>query len=183
MKRLATLTLGAFIFMTFSAQAITVKELERGKIDIDFVKSQPDNYLKARGVFKAPVSKVWKTLTDFENYPSYYESVTKSEIRSKKGNKYTVYVEFKFPWPVNKVWVLNEYTLDQSRKQIKWTMLKGNLKNSDGSGSWKLKSFKKNTLATYRLNFEQATGASQWVKKQVLYRSIPSVFSYLEQQM
>ena len=182
MKKLAAFTFSVFVAMTLSAQAMTSKGLEKGEIDIQFVQKKPASYLKARGVFKAPVNKVWKTLTDFNHYSRYYESVVKSEVRAKKGNKYTVYVEFDFPWPINKIWVLNEYTLDPSKKQIKWKMLKGNLKNSDGSGSWKLKPFKKRTLATYRLNLEEG-GMSQWVKKQVLYRNIPSVFGFLDKQM
>ena len=164
--------------VAFDADAATFKQLEKGEVDIQFVQKK----LKARGIFKAPTKKVWETLTDFENYPKYYESVTRSEIRAKKGNQYDVYVEFKFPWPIGKVWVLNRYTLDKSNYRLKWTMLKGTLKNSDGAGSWTLKPVKDKTLATYKLNMDEG-GATQWVKKQALYRSIPSVFKYLDKQM
>lgn len=183
MKHIKTgLTALAIPLFALQAQAaVSFAEMERGKLDLQVVK-QAQPFIQARGIFKQPVDKVWKALTDFKNYPRYYESAVKSEIRAANGNQYVVYVEFDFPFPVNKVWVLNRYTVDHQRKQLRWTMLDGNLKNSDGAGSWSLEAYKGKTLATYRLNVEEG-GAQQWIQKQALFRNVPSVFSYLERQI
>jgi uncharacterized membrane protein len=171
-----------FFLLTPSAFATSLTELEKGQIDIRVIETQNPNYLQAQGIFDAPVEKVWQTLTDFKNYPRYYQNLTQSEIRSRRGNQAKVYVKFDFPFPVNQIWVLNEYTLDQKNKRLSWKMLDGNLKNSDGIGSWSLKAYKGKTLATYRLNIN-GSGASNWLQKQAVFQSTPNVFKYLNEKI
>lgn len=173
----------AFSLLTLQAQAaISIAELEQGKLDVELIERSSQNYIQARGLFKQPVDKVWAALTDFKNYPRYFKSAVKSEVRASKGNQHVVYVEFDFPFPVNKVWVVNRYTVDNARKRLSWTMLDGNLKDSSGAGSWSLQPHKGGTLASYRLDVNKG-GAKQWLQKQAVFRSVPSVFSYLERQI
>lgn len=180
MKKQILMGLAASLFSLQAQAALSVKELNQGKVDITFVQAKPKPYLKTRGILNASVNQSWKAITDFQNYTRYFESITKSEVKSIKGNQAKVYVEFQFPWPVGKVWVLNQYTMDPSRKKLSWIMLDGNLKDSDGAGSWQFQPYKNKTLATYTLNLD---GGNQWVKKQALYQSIPGVFSYLNRQI
>ena len=166
---------------TLSAQALNMQQLEKGEVDVQVVEaSQP--YIQARGVFNAPVDKVWAALNDYDNYERYYQSVSESTVRSKQGSKARVYVKFDFPAPISDIWVLNEYTRNDANKVLSWRMLKGNLQNSDGAGSWSLKPYKGKTLATYRLNVN-TSGASGWLQKQAVLRSTPGVFNYLNKQI
>lgn len=162
--------------------AKSMQALEKGELDIELVDAAQD-YIQAKGIFDAAPEKVWQVLTDFKNYSRYYESVVQSEVRSQKGNNTNVYVKFDFPFPVGDIWVLNQYTLDKGAKRLSWKMLEGNLKNSDGAGSWSLAPYKGGrTLATYRLNVETG-GVSNWVQKQAIYRTTPAVFKRLNQYM
>lgn len=186
MKRLLPLALCALlthtIFTAPASAALSLNALEKGEVDIALIDARQD-YIQAKGIFDAPPEKVWKALTNFSAYPRYYESVVQSQVRSTQGNQANVYVKFKFPFPVGEIWVLNQYTLDAKSRKLSWKMLDGNLKNSDGSGSWSLSPYKGGrTLATYRLNVD-GSGASNWLQKQAVFRSTPAVFKYLNQQI
>ncbi|MBT9546641.1 MAG: SRPBCC family protein [Candidatus Sericytochromatia bacterium] len=175
------LALGLGLLTGASASATTLADLERGQLDIRLIDTSGQDYIQAQGIFDAPIEKVWKTLTDFKNYPRYYQNLTRSEIRSRSGNQAKVYVKFNLPFPVNEIWVLNQYTLDAQNKRLSWKMLDGNLKDSDGVGSWTLKPHKGKTLATYRLNVNPSGG--NWLQKQAIFQTTPRVFQYLNQQM
>ena len=178
---LACLTI-AISFSPAAQAAKSLQALEKGELDITLVDAAQD-YIQAKGIFNAPPEKAWKILTDFKNFPTYYESVVKSEVRSQKGNTSEVYVKFSFPFPVGEIWVVNQYTLDPRAKRLSWKMREGNLKNSDGAGSWTLAPYKGGrTLATYRLNVD-GSGASTWLQKQAIYRTTPAVFQRLNQYM
>lgn len=178
---LASLTV-VFSFSPAVQAATSLQALEKGELDITLVDAAQD-YIQAKGIFNASPEKAWKVLTDFKNFPTYYESVVKSEIRTQQGNTRKVYVKFSFPFPVGEIWVVNQYTLDAAARRLSWKMLEGNLKNSDGAGSWNLAPYKGGrTLATYRLNVD-SSGASNWLQKQAFYRSTPAVFKRLNQYM
>lgn len=174
------LTYGLHHSPALAAKSMTA--LEKGELDIALIDASQD-YIQAKGIFDAPPEKVWAALTNFGAYPKYYESVVQSQVREKQGNQAKVYVKFKFPFPVGEIWVLNQYTLDNANRKLSWKMLDGNLKNSDGSGSWSLSPYKGGrTLATYRLNVD-GSGASNWLQKQAVFRTTPAVFKYLNQQI
>lgn len=179
MKHLSPLLLPVLLFSDASAAAVSLAEMEKGQLDIRLIDSQQSPYIQARGLFDAPVEQVWQTLTDFSGYPQYFQNLTRSEVRSRQGNRAQVYVRFDFPFPINQVWVLNEYLLDSRNKRLSWRMLDGNLKNSDGSGSWTLQPYQGKTLATYRLN----VSSGQWLQQQAILRSTPGVFRYLNQKI
>lgn len=185
MRYLRLLSLGVVACLLVTPAAFAAKsmaDLEKGELDIALVDASQD-YIQAKGIFDAPPEKVWAALTDFAAYPKYYESVVQSQVRAKQGNQARVYVKFKFPFPVGEIWVLNQYTLDNASRRLSWKMLDGNLKNSDGSGSWSLSPYKGGrTLATYRLNVD-GSGASNWLQKQAVFRSTPAVFKHLNQQI
>jgi len=172
----------AFSLPAQAQSTLSLQALEQGQVDIQLIKSSAQHYIQAQGIFDAPPDKVWRALTDFKNYPRYYESIVKSEIRSQQGNQAQVYVKFNFPFPLEDLWVLNQYTLDPVNRRLSWKMLEGNLKDSDGSGSWTLSAHKGKTLGTYRLNV-RSSGAAQWVQNQAIFRTTPAVFKYLNRQI
>ncbi len=180
---LLPLLLSTALSLPLAAQAASLAELERGQLDLQLYETQSSSpYIQARGLLNVPVEKAWQALTDFGDYPRYFQNLTRAETRSRQGNKAQVYVTFDFPFPFNQVWVLNEYRIDTARRQLTWKMLDGNLKNSNGSGSWTLQPYKGKTLATYRLSVSRG-GLQDWVQQQAFYQLAPSIFRHLNAQI
>lgn len=182
-----TLTKGVAPLLMLAAVLATpapalAQNLKPGQVDVKVIDKAAQPYIEAKGVFDAPPDKVWRALTDFPNYTRYYESVVQSEVRARQGNQAKVYVKFDFPFPINTVWVLNQYTLDNTNKRLSWKMLDGNLKDSAGDGSWTLTPYQGKTLGTYRLNLK-GSGAGGWVQKQAVLSTTPAVFKHLNQQI
>ncbi len=172
-----TLTLTLFMMAAIPVNAIAAPsaKVKQGGVDVKVVESSSP-YVEAQGIFNAPVDKVWNALTDFQNYPRYFKDVEQAKIRAQGGDKANVYV--KFDLPVGDLWVINEYQMNKANRRLSWKMIDGNLKGSDGSGSWTLTPYQGKTLATYRLSVK-GSGASNWIQRKAIQSTAPDVFEYL----
>ena len=180
---LLPLLLTSLLGAPLASEAASLAELERGQLDLQLLETRSRNpYVQARGLLDVPVEKAWQALTAFSDYPRYFQNLTRAETRTRQGNKAQVYVTFDFPFPFNQIWVLNEYQIDAARRQLSWKMLDGNLKNSNGSGSWTLRPYKGKTLATYRLSVSQG-GLNDWIQQQAFYQLAPAIFKHLNTQI
>lgn len=134
---------------------------------------------KAVGVIDAPVETVWAALGDYNNYPRFMPSLpvafivdgrVVAEVKKRqrwsrrqlealldkhkldKPNSDTIYFYqvLNVPSPVRDRWYLLEMKRGPKQHTARWTLVVGNLR--DTNGSWELKPFAggdKRTLATY----------------------------------
>ncbi len=98
-------------------------------------------------IIKAPLDKVYKVITDYENYPKFLTEQTGVTIKSRNGN----IVEATFGL---KVVMEIKYTLrmvESPPNKLAWTMVDGQMMKSN-TGSWLLESQGENeTKATYSI--------------------------------
>lgn len=150
-------------------------------VNVILVGSGDTKQIKATGLIRAPIQKVWKTLTDYGNYPRFMPKTATSKIHSRKGNAAIVTMKLDLPFPFKGTWYTNKYTEIPSRYYYEWSMLKGSIKSN--SGSWQLIKKGNFTHGTYRVQTNPGVPLiPQWIIDTATKNTIPSIFTAVEKR-
>lgn len=122
-----------------SKPQVTVKAIDHGPGKLKEV--------QASGLLAAPPAKVWKALTNYNAYATFFPRIASSKLDSRKGNTAVATMRLNLPFPLQGTWYTNRYEENAQAMILKWTMIKGSLKSN--VGGWTLKPQGTGTLATY----------------------------------
>jgi uncharacterized membrane protein len=156
-----------------SASKVDVKLLDQGD-------GKPKT-VKAAGVINAPLAKVWKVLTHYNDYQKFMPRVASSKLESRAGNLAQATYQLDAPWPLNGTWYTNRYVETPANHAIRWSMLKGSIKHNEGS--WQLRAQGNATHATYTVMADLGIPAiPKWIYGEVTKTTVPSIFEAVEKQ-
>jgi ribosome-associated toxin RatA of RatAB toxin-antitoxin module len=156
-----------------SAGKVEVKLLDQGD-------GRPKT-VKAAGLINAPLAKVWKVLTHYNEYHKFMPRVSSSKLESRSGNLAQATYQLDAPWPLNGTWYTNRYVETPANHAIRWSMVKGSIKHNEGS--WQLRAQGNATYATYTVIADLGIPAiPKWIFGEVTKTTVPSIFEAVEKQ-
>ena len=121
--------------------------------------------------FEVEAQKIFKVLTDYENYPKFMDGVSSVEVVSRSGNtavvKYNINIIKKFTYTINIKEVENQ--------SVSWTFKEGDLFKSN-NGSWIIKDNNNGTCdVTYKLDVDFKVMVPGMISKQLVSSNLPSM--------
>ena len=130
------------------------EKLKRGDILISFHPSPRSGLSEVTGImlFDAPLTLVWKVLTDYPDYARFLPNVAQSQVTRQEGPASWVKVQVRNPWPSPDFNYSLKFTAHADLHELEFNQEEGNLKTL--YGRWKLEPFAPNpkqTQAAYTL--------------------------------
>ena len=185
---------GVWIIQEVIAIELTQKEKER------LAKGEVIVYLKAvRGPIKegtaiglidVPPKRVFKVVTDNEDFEQFMPYVKQSDVERMKEGSIINYQYLDFPFPIGdryyKLHILNTIENTNKGKVFKsaWTYVKGSGNIKDTYGSWILEEYGQGkTLATYVVCTDPGGGIPKWALNMATKISLPQVIDRVRQRV
>lgn len=133
----------------------------------------------ATGVINVPIHKVWKALTDYGAYSRYMPRVSSSQLQTRNGNNAVCTMKLDLPFPLQGTWYTNRYLESPQNHTIRWEMIKGSIK--DNQGSWQLKKQGNATFGTYTVRTHLGSlPIPNWMIDTASKQTVPSIFEAVE---
>ena len=160
----------AWCFAVPSDDGETDKKLRKGEILVTLPETPDDRILSGRaaGIIRAPIDRVWKTISDYNNMYKFMPNlpvtfIVDEEVLNEMNTKHewdrrefedmldkyrlhklksdTVYFYnvLAMPFPIADRWYLLKMIRTPEAHTVTWWLLIGNMKINDGS--WKLETF------------------------------------------
>lgn len=129
-------------------------------------------------VFDVEQEKVFKVLSDLENYPDFMTGVEKVEVLESKGNqikaRYDLNLIKKFSYTMN-------HTIEAPNK-ISWSLVSGDfMKRSDGS--WELKDLGDGkTEVSYKVDIDFKVMVPGMISKKLVSSNLPSMMKSVQEK-
>lgn len=146
----------------------TQQRLAEGEIILDIRKEGQKSIVSAQAKPKVAAKWIWRALEDYEKFPLFFPNmqdcrIEKREKRSEDEEVLHVYNELIVSF--KKIFYTLELTHRPKEGMIRWKMLSGNIKHTEGF--WKIVPEGENTWITY----EVYTDPGMWVP-QFIYESM-----------
>ena len=191
MKRSLKYIAAIILFAVPGIQEVTAIELtqnERAQLAngevIVFLKSirGPIKEGTAMGVVEAPPEKVFRVVTDNEDFEQFMPYVKQSDVERLTEASIINYQYLDFPFPIRdryyKLHILRRIENTNEGKIFKstWTYVKGSGNIIDTYGSWTLEKYPKGkTLVTYVVCTDPGGSLPKWVLNMATEISLPQV--------
>ena len=199
MKRLMTsivviILLGLWIIQEVTAIELTQTEHERlakGKV-IVYLKAArgPIKEGTAIGVIDVPPEKVFRVVTDNEDFEEFMPYVKQSDVERIKERSIMNYQYLDFPFPIGdryyKLHILHTIENTDNGKVFKstWTYVKGSGNIKDTYGSWILEEYGQGkTLATYVVCTDPGGSLPKWALNMATKISLPEIIDRVRQRV
>ncbi|PKL78647.1 MAG: hypothetical protein CVV27_03030 [Candidatus Melainabacteria bacterium HGW-Melainabacteria-1] len=154
-----------------------------GNVDVKAVDHGPGKLkeVKAVGYIDAPPAKVWKAIIDYGGYAKFMPRMKKSTLETRNANMAIATMYLDLPFPFSGTWYTNRYDENPKAMSLKWRMLKGSIKHTDGG--WSLKAQGKGTLATYIVRTDPGVPLiPKILADEATKRTIPDIFKAVERR-
>ncbi len=179
-----------FVFLLISthASADLVTKLAAGEVVIkttDATDTRPQK-VKAVGVIKAPMEKIWPLIDQCAQYPKTMLRIHKAKEISRKNNRVRCQITVELPFPLSNLTCTTDaiHTVKPGVLYKRaWTLVKGDYKTN--SGSWTLAPFQDSlteTLVVYETNAEPNIALPDWIRKSAQEKTLPDLFMHLRKQ-
>ena len=122
-------------------------------------------------VFDVAIDKLFKVITDYENYPDFMDGVSSVNLIERKGNKAKVEFHINIIKKFNYTLLLTE----EAPNKLSWTFESGDLfKRSEGA--WELKdNGDGSTEVTYRVDIDFKMMVPSMMTKKLVSGNLPSM--------
>lgn len=107
-------------------------QIARGEIVVALVNRHPIYHLDVYGAIDAPFDRVWRAVTDYDDYKEFLPLVVESGVKKRTGAAVYQYVRMRPPWPLHDHWMVNANVENRRKGTIAWTMADGNLRFERG---------------------------------------------------
>ncbi len=138
-------------FDSFDVKAMVQMLKNRELVFVDDFPGKKEQYVTAGIIIDATPEQVWKVITDFENYPSFYPQTYKTEIVERHGNFVDVKIVLKFKISIvsTKIDYTLRYWMKEKNRILVWNLVTGDMKVN--KGQWTLIPIEdgKKTIALY----------------------------------
>jgi ribosome-associated toxin RatA of RatAB toxin-antitoxin module len=146
---------------------------------IRLIETPSSNVKTAEALFLIEGSpfKVFKAVTDFENYPRFMPHICKSEMVEKKGS--TSVYKFAFKLALWTIRYTNKFKGGQSDNGdffMRWDSVGGDLKKT--TGEWNIGTYKQKdgySLVRYKVYVDAGKFLPLWVTETLTVKSIPKM--------
>ena len=186
------------LFGSWTIQEANAMELTKKLLD-QLANGEVIVYLKAGresvkegtviGIIDAPPERVFKVITDNENFEQFMPYVKKSNVELGKDGSIINYQYLDFPFPVGdryyKLRIINsKENIDKGKIfRSSWTYIKGSGNIEDTYGSWMLKEYGQGkTLATYVVCTDPGGRIPKWAQNMATKISLPKIIGRVRQQ-
>ena len=122
--------------------------------------------------FDAPIEKVWKVVTQYENFGSGSKFFGVTFVEPLGMNRTEMHFDANFPWPLNFLNGAVLFTEDKKNHQITWTHLWGFLKKNDGN--LKLVEKQKKTILEFTTLIELGFYFPRWAVHWGVQTNVPT---------
>jgi Polyketide cyclase / dehydrase and lipid transport len=141
------------------------------------------------GLIDAPPERVFKIVTDNDNFEEFMPYVTQSDVEQGEEGAIINYQHLDFPFPVgDRYYKINIINTIESKKRGQvfisaWTYVKGSGNIDDTYGSWILEEYNKGkTLVTYIVCTDIGGWIPSWAQNMATEIALPEIIERVRQQ-
>lgn len=180
--------LGLLVTLATPASADVTERLKKGEVIVNEKKlpqfSSPG--VKAVGVIKAPMEKLWPLIDRCANYKTTMLLIDKAREISRKGNEVLCEITVDLPFPLDDITCTTKAIhTEQPGKMYKraWSLVSGDYEYNEGS--WTLVPFQGSateTLLVYETQVQPNTMIPDALRSFAQKKTIPNLYEHLEKQ-
>ncbi len=166
------------------ARSATDTKLDRGEIIIRnrAVKGSELPRAIMMGVINVPPAKVWRFLSNCNNYKGNFPRTKSSKELSRKGNTVICKVVVDMPWPMDDLWSTTRatHTVRPGFFKRQWQLVEGTYKKN--AGSWTVTPFDKagkRSRVVYKMHAEPTTSVPKWIQRKASKSTLPDLMNAL----
>ena len=170
-------------------ESTTRGKLEKGEILVTAKKRKefPNPGVKAVGVIKAPMDRIWPLIDQCANYTSTMQRVLKSKEISRENNIVICEITVDLPFPLDdltaKTRAVHTIKPEKMYKRA-WKLISGDYEYNEGS--WTLVPFGNSlneTLVVYETQVEPKSIVPDSLRNLAQKKTIPALFEHLRNQV
>lgn len=137
-------------------------------------------------VVNAPPTKVWKVVSECQNYKKTMVRILDSKLISKTGEVVICQVTTDMPWPISNLTSTTRaiHKAGPTQWSRTWTLMKGDF--LDNRGAWKLTAFKgdpSRTLVTYKIHVVPDVSVPDAILRKAMKETLPNMMENLRKQV
>lgn len=181
--------LTAICVFPLPTQAEDSEALAQGKVFVSQVRKKafPNPGVRARGVIRAPMEKIWPLIDQCARYTETMQRVADSREISRNGNQVVCEITVDLPFPLSNIRASTQatHTVEPGKRyQRAWKLLEGDY--AYNQGSWTLEPFQGSTdatLVTYETFVEPKTLIPDSIRNMAQKKTIPELYDHLRSQV
>ncbi len=162
--------------------------LSKGEIGVELVDCKGSEVPKVivKGVIDAPPAKVWRIVSDCDNYSKRMPRIKASKQIEKKGDTVICEVTVGLPFPMSdlRATTTAKHVEGPTVWSRRWTLIEGDYEINNGS--WEISAFDgdpNRSFAVYTVHAVPNTAVPAWMRRRAQESSMPDIIRRIREEV